>query len=197
MDLPIVPSFFKKLDVYQRLKDAEKDMKDKSIWEAEKTVLIWAAGPDHQLVGSFITEEHIKDIVEKEFMARAIKGDETATKLIDYALVFRNQVLEALVMRDFAVERLPEGRIPYGIRINPDGFLAGNILLNTSSLTKNWRYQSWIWAWWLVLALGILLLLEQVLPDLWHVLDHIYSSLKTFLSPKIVWISILLGLRCG
>src|SRR5687767_1569684 len=105
MDLPIVPSFFRKIDIYQRLTDAEKEKSTKDIWDSEKAVLAWAAGPNHKFVGSYINKQNIIDLLTEEFNKRATSGDKSAEHLIEFIITFSKEVMEALVMRGFATEK--------------------------------------------------------------------------------------------
>ncbi|MEI6478174.1 MAG: hypothetical protein WCO52_04265 [bacterium] len=185
MDLPIVPSFFRRIDVYQRLIDAEHEIATKDIWDSEKAALMWAAGPDHKFVGSYISKENIEDLLKREFNARLAAGDASAQRLIDFIVGFSKEVMEALVMRGFAIEKpIDSSQGAYKIRINPDGFLAGKILIETNSLKSAWRYKLWIGLWWIILGLALIILLIQawpVLGPIWHFAEVSLHKLVQYL----------------
>lgn len=178
MDLPIAPSFFRRIDVYQRLIEAEREKLTKDIWEAEKEVLRWAAGPDHKLIGSKISSDHVKDILGKSFEESMVHGNiDKAKNSINYAS-FCSNVLEALALRGFAV--LEDS----AARISPEGFTAGKILIETEDLKKPDRYRVWILLWWLIFALAALALVQQVTPSLlalWNILSHIFQTWLAFI----------------
>lgn len=174
MDLPITPIFFRKVGIFQKLVDAEYGFSQKNIWEAEKAALIWAAGPNHQLAGSYITKKNIQDLLRDEINSRIKKGDQKVEKLFDFAISFPDQVMEIIVMHGFASEKgdgADSGN--YSIRFNPDGFMAGNILIETNNLKSRLKYSIWVALWWPVLFLGGIILLEQALPDTFHLLKEI------------------------
>ncbi len=163
--VPIVPSSFKRISIYQKLMLAYWGKLDEKISDAEMLVLVWATSQDHKFPGAWLKDSNIKDILKIAFNERAGSGDESATRLLD-PLFHEKVVMEALAMRGFANERPSSDNDEYVIRINPDGFLAGEILRDTKHLTSRWRYAFWIGVAWAVVVFGLIVLAGQAIDSL-------------------------------
>lgn len=174
MELPITPTFFKRLDIFQKLMDFEKDEEIKSTWKAEKIVLVWAAGADHQHIGSYIDPSHVTKPLENEIGTG--KLDERS---VEYA-VHPQEVLDALIVRGFA-DKNPNNK---SVLINKDGLMAGKIIKETKYLKSNQKYWFWISLWWIVLGVGFLALVAELISTTLTIarsalLSHVQSQTKT------------------
>jgi hypothetical protein len=120
MELPFSPSFFRKIDIYQQLKTFESEQKP--IWEAEKQLLMWAAGPGHQNPGENIGRHTVGKVLEEAINNGTFRGTPDA---LSYE-VNGHQVALSLVTRGFAdTSPAPAGQIA---QINLKGLLAGLVL---------------------------------------------------------------------
>lgn len=136
MELPFTPYFFKKLAVYQRLKELDEEGKD--LWEDEKKVLLWTVGPEHQFPGGAITANHIQPITGRD---REVS----------------QRVLEGLEVHGFVEQRSQDENL----RISQEGLLAGRVLKETNGLTKRQKYEDWIKNWWVLFWVGVFLVIFQ------------------------------------
>jgi hypothetical protein len=159
MNIPFTPSSFRKLDLLQQLMEYESHKNEKSLWNGVKAVLIWAASVHHQNLGSFIGINHVKDALE--YCKREEFIDEKERKRLVYSC---QHILESLPVYNFGDQGLsPDPKQP-SVKINRNGILAGRILVETNFLTNTWlRYNSWIIAWWLILASAAIILFSQVI----------------------------------
>lgn len=152
MDLPFSPTFFKKLDIYQRLLIFENQ--GKPIWYAEKLLLEWAASQHHQHLGAYISEGTAKRAFDKPLAEGRFNNHKKEAAYVADA----QHVLDALVVRGFADER---PNLPKEVRINKDGLMAGTVLNETNLLNNKWSYQIWILIWWIILTLALIILVGQ------------------------------------
>jgi len=165
MDLPFSPTFFKKLDIYQRLVTFENQRKP--IWYVEKLLLEWAVSPHHQHLGAYISEGTAKRALDKSLAEGKFNNHQKEAEYVANA----QHVLDALVVRGFADER---PNLPQEVRINKEGLLAGTVLKETNLLQNKWRYQIWITSWWLLLILGLLILVVQTVSSAEKILSFLY-----------------------
>ena len=147
MELPFTPSFFKEIEIYQRLMSLEKE--NKTIWESEKLVLSYAAGPGHAHPGTPLGRDHVGEVIEN-----AVNNGKISSKAIKVS--GHQDVLNSLVTRGFA-EAVGVDRA----RITQEGLFAGKILNDTNLLKKRQKYITWIFFWWIVFGFAVLLLLCQ------------------------------------
>lgn|SRR3989344_6167940 len=157
MNLPFSPTFFRKMDVFQQLLEYEAQKNKKRLWEGEKAVLIWAASEHHQHLGSAIDTKHVKDALEHCLREKFIT--ESEKKRMEGSV---SHILESLSTHEFGSPKsIPEQRID--MKINRNGILAGQILIETDNLKKLWRYKKWTFDWWLLYFIAGLLITTQML----------------------------------
>lgn len=168
MNLPFSPTFFRKMDIFQQLMEYESQKDKKHLWEGEKVSLIWAGSELHQHLGSPIDIHHLRNAfdycVEKYFITEAEKG-----RLIGGS----RHILESLVTHELAILYDYSNPKNPRIKINRNGILAGQILIETNNLKSTGKYKRWQWDWWflyfgagLLLALGVLNAAVQLLKTL-------------------------------
>jgi hypothetical protein len=145
MDLPFSPSFFKRLEVYQELKDFEDE--GKLTWEYEKKVLIYASSAKAIRIGQPISSGDISLVI--------FNNTDKDNDALD--------VIRSLEIRGFGELTNP---YPYGssdrIRLNSKGYMAGRVLKETQSLKKAGWYWFWIKMWYAVICVAFFLLILQV-----------------------------------
>lgn len=168
MNLPFTPTFFRKIDVYQRIMEFENDLSIKHIWQAEKVILIWSAGEHHQHIGSYIDAK-----CAMVPLRQAVNDGLLDQDSVEYA-VSPQHVLNSLITKGFA-EKNPTNE---SVKITQDGFWAGKILKETDRLKKVSTYQFWIWFWWLVFVLALIILFYQAWPGLISVIHFIIKILQ-------------------
>ncbi len=177
MELPFSPSFFRKIDIYQQLKTFESE--HKPIWEAEKQLLMWAAGPGHQNPGQSIGRDIVEQVLVEAMTNGAFRDmPEAAAYAAD-----GYQVTLSLVTRGFA-DRAPS-HVSQIAQINLKGLLAGLVLRETNALKRNYRYEFWIWIWWVVFWGLFIIFLTNVLSAL--------VSIWKQLSPLITYLPLTLN----
>lgn len=162
MNLPFTPSFFKQIDIYQKLREFEARISTKPIWEVEKLILLWADSKDHQHIASYISPSNIQ-----QYLHEAINTRKVSLEAVD-SVVSPQHALNALVTRGFA-EKHP---VNESVRINSEGFIAGKILRETQNLTDTWKYKFWQALWWLIFMAAVLLLLSQTIGSIFQLLDR-------------------------
>lgn len=170
MNLPFSPTFFRKMDVFQQLMEYESQ-KEKHLWEGEKALLMWARGEEHQHLGSALGINHVKDALDYCVRKNFIPQSEN-----DRMRGSARHILESLTTHEFG--NLVDNSNPRnpGIKINRNGILAGQILIETNNLNNPMMYQAWIFIWWIVLGGATLILLNQSLRALFDIL----KSIKAF-----------------
>ncbi len=163
MILPFTPSSFRKLDIFQQLMEYESHRNEKHLWDGVKAVLIWAASPNHQHLGSYIDTGHVKDAL-KYCADEGFISEKERERLVDSCRHIAES-LPVYMFGEFETEQLnSENKL---VRINRDGILAGRILFETNFLKQNLlQYKFWIYMWWFVLALAFVLLLTQTTEGL-------------------------------
>lgn len=140
----------------------ESQKGEKTLWSGVKAVLVWGASIHHQHLGSFIGINHVKNAlnycVEQKFITEKEKERIQGSS---------RHILESLPVYGFGeVGDSPDPKQP-SIKMNRDGILAGRVLRETNFLKNTWwRYNSWVVAWWVVLACGAIILFSQVLSAL-------------------------------
>ncbi|SRR5260221_601507 len=153
MTLPFSPTFFRKIDIFQQLMEYEEQKDKKHLWEGEKALLIWAGSENHQHVGSAIDLHHVKDALTYCVQAGFISEEER-----DRMKGSVRHILESLPTHEFGeVYDTTNPKNPL-IKINRNGVLAGQILIETKNLKKNYRYKRWAWDWYFLYFLAGLLL---------------------------------------
>ena len=161
MNLPFSPTFFRKMDIYQQLKEYETQKEKKRLWEGEKALLMWAGSEHHQHLGSAIENHHVKDALfycaEKHLIA-----DDDRDRLINSL----RHILESITTREYgelidnSVDKKPR------VKINKNGILAGQVLIETNNLKNNRRYDRWSWDWYFLYYTAGLLLFFQLLKTI-------------------------------
>ncbi len=163
MNLPFSPTFFRKIDIFQQLKEYESQKDEKHLWEGEKAVLIWSASDQHQHLGSSLDAHHVKNAldycVQKKFMIGSEKE-----RLQGSA----RHILDSLPVHEFGtLENSSDPKQPR-VTINRNGILAGEILIKTKGLINTREYEKWKWDWYLLYWLTGLLLVVQVMKGFWE-----------------------------
>lgn len=155
MNLPFSPTFFREIDIFQQLMEYESQKDKKLLWKGEKAVLVWGASDQHQFLDEGLNWEHVKSAlaycVEKKFITESERVELTKPTL-------RTHIIRSLSVHGFG-DFLDDESSP--VRINRNGILAGAVLTETDFLNKRWRYQVWIYAWWLILGAAGLILVSQ------------------------------------
>lgn len=156
MNLPFTPASFRKLDILQQLMEYESHKKEKSLWNGVKALLIWAASEHHVHLGSFLGPNHVKSALQhSEFFS-----EEERKRLVDSCA----HILESLTVYGFGEQGpSPDPKQP-SVKINRNGVLAGRILVETNFLKNTWwRYQIWVFVWWLILVVAAIILISQTI----------------------------------
>ncbi len=137
----------------------ESQKGEKTLWSGVKTVLAWGASIHHQHLGSFIGIDHVKDAL-KYCVDQKFITEKERERIQESAC----HILENLPVYGFGESGdSPDPKQP-SVKINRDGILAGRVLAETNFLKNTWwRYDSWIFAWWLVLFCGAIILFSQVI----------------------------------
>lgn len=150
MDVPFSPYFFKKLDVYQQLRDYE--LRGGSWWEGEKVVLSKVANSIYQRpLSSYLNRGHVYNFLHEDI------GTTDNPREIPYILCDPADVMGNLVERGFG-EWHPNERV---IKINQRGYLAGKVLLETDLLGNCSRYENWVRTWWVLYWVGVVFIVFQ------------------------------------
>ncbi len=196
MDAPLGLTFFKKVELYQRIRSLDSQAKkmDKKrnlppLWPLEKKVLAWTY-KGHKHLGSPINTSH--------FEAGSIHS-----KLEDFGITSKDlknvnltRLLDNFVLHGFASEilegRLYSGQVPdeNNIYITREGLFVGEILNELKNPFLEVSY--WIWGklWGHLGAFILLLVLLVVLfPPLKSLLNYIFSFFINFLASlfKVFW----------
>lgn len=165
MNLPFFPTFFRKMDIFQQLLEYESQKGEKHLWEGEKALLMWAGSEHHQHLGSLIDIHHVEDALDycvgldliTEFEKNRMKGSIP-------------HILESLPVHEFGeLGNASEPKNPR-VKINRNGILAGQILIETNNLKDQKKYQIWIYIWWGILGGAALILIDQSLTALLNIL---------------------------
>lgn len=176
MNLPFSPTFFRKMDIYQQLKEYEGQKDKKRLWEGEKIVLIWAGSEHHQHLGSAINSDHVKHAftycLDADFITKSdkkrLEGNEP-------------YILDCLVTHELA--ELHDSSIPTqpSVKINRNGILAGQIIIETKNLKETSQYKRWSIQWFLLYGIAFTLLIVQVINGLVELVCKLVSqSLQSF-----------------
>lgn len=164
MNLPFTPSFFKRLEIYQDLKDFEEEGKE--TWKYEKKLLLEMATSKSISIGKPL---YIPDLPHSLF--KKPLDEETTGEEIRKA----NNVVDSLVARGLADKEEVDTEplvatvtplIPWksiNIKINARGYLAGRVLKETDGLRKTKQYEKYIKLWYITLRLAFSLLVLQIL----------------------------------
>jgi hypothetical protein len=143
MDLPFSPSFFKRLEVYQQLKDFEDE--GKLTWEHEKKILIYATNSKAVRIGQPISSHDVAQVI---FNDTSKSGDALDT-------------IRSLEVRGFG-ELTDPFFVFDRIKLNSKGYVAGRVLKETQGLKKAGWYWFWIKMWYAVIWVAFSLLILQV-----------------------------------
>ncbi len=169
MNLPFSPSFFKRLEIYQELKDFEEE--GKKTWKHEKKVLLQAAISKQLPIGHRIDE---KDV---QLLCFSLPVDESAH---ENALEISVNIIDSLIRREYGEKDQFLHNPTFGIKINARGYLAGRVLKETKELKKTGIYEFFITTWYVVIFFAFLLLTLQI-ANLWKDLTN-----KTGEKPTII-----------
>ncbi len=174
MDLPFSPNFFKKIDIFQQLKEYDQELSEKRTWVVEKLILEWAAGPGHQHIG-----EHVSPDIIKQALIPSVNANRIPTESITYVATIEgvSQALKSLVVRGYA-DPLDQQIYPNHVRFNNSGLVAGKIILETSNLTKIGKYILWARLWWVVAIAGIVVLLVEAFFQLGSLFTWVRGIIK-------------------
>jgi hypothetical protein len=156
MNLPFFPTFFRKMDIFQQLKEYESQNDEKHLWKGEKCVLIWAASEHHQHLGSAIEINHVKDALDYCVSRKIISAKER-----DELKGSSRHILESLPVYEFGELQVDSEVKNPRVKINRNGILAGRILRETKSLRNTHSYDFWIVLWWAVLLAAAVILVSQ------------------------------------
>ena len=161
MNLPFSPTFFRKMDIFQQLMEYESQKKIKRLWEGEKALLMWAGGEEHQHLGSPLDNQHVKDALDYCVTKNFIPQSEN-----DRMKGSARHILEGTTTHEFG--ELVDDTNPRNprIKINRNGILAGQVLIETKNLKKTFKYKKWSCDWYLLYFVAGLLLVFQVLKVL-------------------------------
>lgn len=159
MNLPFSPTFFRKIDIFQQLKEFESQKDKKHLWEGVKALLVWGGSEHHQHLGSFLGSNHVKDALEYCVKENFINEEER--KRLVYSCP---HILESLPVYGFGDQGpSPDPKQP-SVKINRNGVLAGRILVETNFLKNTWwKYQVWIIIWWFILGTAAIILISQTI----------------------------------
>jgi hypothetical protein len=168
MNLPFSPTFFRKIDLFQQLMEYENLKDKKHLWAGVKALLMWAASEHHQHIGSSINKDHVKDAlnycVEEKFLASS-EGE----RMMDSA----RHILESLITYEFGTVYDNSNPKNPQVKLNRNGILAGQILVETKNLISTDRYQKWSFDWYLLYWSAGLLLFFQVIKALIEIIKEI------------------------
>ena len=168
MSLPFSPTFFRKIDIYQQLTEYESQKEKKHLWEGEKALLIWAGSEHHQHLGSPIDLHHVKNAL-KYCVSENYISEEEKNRMQRSVL----HILESLPIHEFG--EVYDNTNPKNprIKINRNGILAGEILMETNNLTKPSKYKRWSYDWWFLYYIGGLLVVAELVSALLHIAKEI------------------------
>jgi len=174
MDLPLTPTFFRKIDIFQNLLDLEKEAKEKPIWYAEKEILLWAAGKNHQNLGEFIEGKTLINYFWPKVTSQSLTPEAVPFLSTEYEInkTFRSLEVRGLVEKSMIFTE--------HYRINNSGLLAGQILRETNNLRskrKMFKYNATISIWWVLVSSTSLLVFLQLLNWIKNIIISV--SLKT------------------
>jgi hypothetical protein len=150
MNLPFTPSFFREMDIYQKLREYESE-KGENSWTFEKLFLMWVY--KHHYPGRIVGSNEIETVTEKAVNEKTITSKELKKQ------PGTNVLLDSLHHRGFTDEAQKDNCAV----INRDGYIAGKVLIATDGLRKNIKYDAIRIFWWLILIAGSLALLLQVI----------------------------------
>lgn len=168
MNLPFSPTFFRKIDLFQQLMEFESQKVQKHLWDGEKAVLIWSGSDKHQLLGTPIDHNHVKDALQYCEDTEYISAGDKQRLLGNVT-----DILESLAVHGFGERTDVIGRHNVQLRININGILAGQILAETNNLKINYKYRIWTYDWLLLYYSAGLLLVIQVIKGMIELFDKI------------------------
>jgi len=148
MEIPIQLIFFKKLELYQVLKEENKKRKGtkRKTWDVEKRILIWTK--EHHHLNSPITQSIVMDEI---LMPKREPGT-----LTEYSFAMEN-----LVVRGFANIATEENIT--AIKITKEGLIMGSVINDIETESKNpwnkFKYPFFIWITWITIIAGIIILI--------------------------------------
>ncbi len=149
------------MDVFQQLKEYEKQKDKKLLWDGVKAVLVWAASEQHRHLGSYIHINHIKDALTYSVRVNLIT-DKKENELQGKSL----HILQSLPVYEFgSLEDTPNEKNA-GVKINKDGILAGIILIETEFLKSTIKYDIFVVAWWAILVMAVFALFWQAITPM-------------------------------
>lgn len=137
-----------------------EDQKDKRLWPGEKVLLVWAGSKLHQHLGSPIDGNHLKDAFNYSVSMDFIKASERES-IINQA----QYITGSLITHEFATLYDDSNPKNPRIKINRNGILAGQILIETKNLTQVSKYKRWSFDWYLLYYLAGLFLAIQILKS--------------------------------
>jgi hypothetical protein len=171
MNLPYSPTFFRKMDIYQQLKEYEGQKDKKRLWEGEKALLIWAGSEHHQHLGSAIDTHHVKDALD--FCVKEHFITDTERERIKGSL---RHILESLPTHEFGEVFDNTNPKEPRIKINRNGILAGQILLETKNLKKTYKYYRWNLEWYFLYYIAGSILIIQMVKGLIELIILLYKK---------------------
>lgn len=174
MNLPFLPTFFNKIDIFQQLEEFEKEKKIKRLWDGVKAVLLWSASIGHQHLGSAIGSRHVIDSLNSA-VSEGYLSQEDKIRMDGSS----KHILESLPNYGFGeFVGTADPRNP-SVRISRNGILAGKILKETNGLKNKWKYEVWIVLWWILLGIAGLILISQVISALHNIFPQETTIYKT------------------
>lgn len=171
MNLPYSPTFFRKMDLYQQLKEYESQKDKKRLWEGEKALLIWAGSEHHQHLGSAIDTHHVKDALDycvREHFITSTERDRIKGSL--------RHILESLPTHEFGEVFDNTNPKEPRIKINRNGILAGQILFETNNLKKTYKYNRWTLEWYFLYYLAGFILITQMAKGLIELINLVFKK---------------------
>ena len=174
MNLPFSPTFFRKMDIYQQLMEYESQKDKKRLWEGEKALLMWAGSEHHQHLGSAIDLHHVKNALDYCAEAGLIVESER-----DRMKGSVRHILEGLTTHEFgSVYDNSNPKNPL-VKINRNGILAGQVLIETQNLKKLKMFNKWSRDWYFLYYLAGLLLTVQVIKGIIELMES--TGLSSFI----------------
>lgn len=183
MNFPVTPYFFKKLSIYERIRNGDRLTAKKLTWFGEVILLKWAA-EEHEHLYSVLSAKRAFKIIknkipEKDFFLKELKKGEKIEyedpkEMVKkfYALSHLRKVLGNLHQRGLAkIISFDQKKEPDTIRFNEKGRMWGDVLLDIDE-GKEFKYSFWLkiikFAFILflltVIISGLRILIETFLP---------------------------------
>ena len=163
MDIPFQLKFFKKLELYQYLK--ELDRSNSPEWKNERAILSWAANPNkHRDLGSTIDNHYISRNSEEMGVNFSYEGGDPNN------LIPADNRLRSLVTRGYA-EWNNESRTE--ALFTQEGFLMGEVI-NELRKRGEWRYWVTYNTVRIMFWMGALLIVTEAIKSLWSIIKWFF-----------------------